>query len=114
MPGSVHVGFSVDKVVLGRFYSDFFGFLLSASFHHGSPYSCIIWGMSNRPVSGRSSDITSPHQHEHEQQHAFLHRAFCLGLRSLSVSITEAMKRKANYAFRMTAIFWFFSLQRIS
>jgi hypothetical protein len=39
-----------------RFLSEFFGFPLSASLHRGSPYSCITWGMNNRPVSGRSSD----------------------------------------------------------
>jgi hypothetical protein len=41
--GSVHVGFVVDRVALGRFLSEFFCFLLSVSFRCGSPllYS---WG----------------------------------------------------------------------
>jgi hypothetical protein len=33
-----------------RFISEFFGFSLSISFHCGSPYSYITWGMNNRPV----------------------------------------------------------------
>jgi hypothetical protein len=47
MPGSIHVGFVVDKVALGRFFSEFFGFPLSVSFHRHSPYSCIIWRKYN-------------------------------------------------------------------
>jgi hypothetical protein len=31
-----------------RVFSKFFGFSLSVSFHCGSPYSHIIWGMNNR------------------------------------------------------------------
>jgi hypothetical protein len=40
-PGSVHVGFVVDKVVLGQ---DVFRvhFPLSISFHRESPYSCHV------------------------------------------------------------------------
>jgi hypothetical protein len=36
-----------------------FGFLLSVSFHCGSPYSYIIWGMNSRPVGGYSSETLS-------------------------------------------------------
>jgi hypothetical protein len=36
---SVHVGFVVDKVTLGQFFSEFFHFPLSVSLYHGSPYS---------------------------------------------------------------------------
>jgi hypothetical protein len=32
-PGSVHVGFVVDKVALGQVLPEFFGFPLSISFH---------------------------------------------------------------------------------
>jgi hypothetical protein len=32
---------------------------LSVSFHCGSPYSYIIWGMNNRPIGGSSSEIQS-------------------------------------------------------
>jgi hypothetical protein len=39
-----------------RFFSEFFGFPLSVSFHHGSPFSYINWGMNNMPVRGRSSE----------------------------------------------------------
>jgi hypothetical protein len=51
-----------------RFFSEFFGFPLSISFHRGSPYSCIIWGMNKRPVDDRSSDTVSPHGHENKTQ----------------------------------------------
>jgi hypothetical protein len=37
------------------FFSKFFVFPLSASFHHGYLYSYIIWGMNNSLVGGRSS-----------------------------------------------------------
>jgi hypothetical protein len=33
-----------------------------------APYSCIIWGMNNRPVGGRSLETVSPHQHEQQQE----------------------------------------------
>jgi hypothetical protein len=42
-----------------RFISQFFGCPLSTSFHSGSSCSCIIWGMNNRPVAGRSSETSS-------------------------------------------------------
>jgi hypothetical protein len=57
--GSVHVGFVVDKLVLGLVSLRVLLFLLSISFHHGSLYSYIILGMSNRPVGGRSLDTYS-------------------------------------------------------
>jgi hypothetical protein len=38
--------------------SEFFGFSLSIPFHHGYPYSHVIWGMST-PVGGRSSETQS-------------------------------------------------------
>jgi hypothetical protein len=41
--GSVHVGFVVDKWHWDRFFSEFFGFSLSVSFHRTSPYSYIIF-----------------------------------------------------------------------
>jgi hypothetical protein len=31
-------------------------FPLPISFHHGSPYSYISWGMNSRPVGDRSSE----------------------------------------------------------
>jgi hypothetical protein len=40
-------------------FSEFFGFLLSVSFYHSCPYWCIIWGMSNGFVGGRSSETSS-------------------------------------------------------
>jgi hypothetical protein len=42
-----------------KFFSEFIGFRLSISLHHGSPYSHIIWGMNNRPSGGHSSEIWS-------------------------------------------------------
>jgi hypothetical protein len=38
-----------------RFLSQLFGFL-PISFHCGSPYAYIAWGINNRPVGGRSSE----------------------------------------------------------
>jgi hypothetical protein len=40
--GSFYMGFAVDKLALGRFFSEFFGLPLSVSFHPVSPYSYII------------------------------------------------------------------------
>jgi hypothetical protein len=42
-----------------RFFSDFFGFPLSVSFHRGSPHSYITWETNNRLVGGRSSETQS-------------------------------------------------------
>jgi hypothetical protein len=53
VPGSVRVGFVVDKVALGQVFLRVLRFSLSISFRRGSPYSYIVWGISNRPVSGR-------------------------------------------------------------
>jgi hypothetical protein len=39
-----------------RSFSEFFGFPLSVSFHHGSPCSYITWRMNNRRVGGHSSE----------------------------------------------------------
>jgi hypothetical protein len=55
-PGSVHLGFLVGIVVLGRVLLRVLQIPLSISFHHDSPCSYIIWRMNNRPVSGRSSE----------------------------------------------------------
>jgi hypothetical protein len=40
-----------------RFLLEFFGFSLSISFLHGSPYSYIILGINNRPVGGCSLEM---------------------------------------------------------
>jgi hypothetical protein len=40
---SVHVGFVVDKVALGRFFPEYFGFLLSVSF-----LRCSITGRNDK------------------------------------------------------------------
>jgi hypothetical protein len=37
-----------------------FQFLLSVSFHRGSPCSHITWGLDSRPVGGRSSETEHP------------------------------------------------------
>jgi hypothetical protein len=59
VPGSVHVGFVVHKVVLGQVSLRGHWFRLSVSFHCGSPCSYIIWGMNSRPVGSRSSETQS-------------------------------------------------------
>jgi hypothetical protein len=58
-PGSVHVGFVVDKAALGQGFLRVLRFPLSLSFHCGSPCSYITWGMNKRPVGGRSSETSS-------------------------------------------------------
>jgi hypothetical protein len=47
------VGFLVDKVALKQ---GFLVVLLSISFHRGSPYSYIIYGIKKKLVGGRSSE----------------------------------------------------------
>jgi hypothetical protein len=59
-PKSVHVGFVVYKVALGQVSLRVIRFPLSASFHHASPYSYIIWRVNNRPLDGRSSETSHP------------------------------------------------------
>jgi hypothetical protein len=58
-PGSVHLGFMVEKEALGKVFLRVLRFHLSVLFLHGSPCSRIIWGMKNKPVGGRSSEISS-------------------------------------------------------
>jgi hypothetical protein len=62
---AVHVGFVVDKLELGQVFLQVLQFSLSVSFHCGSPYSYIIWGMNNRPVGGC---IVSHHRHKQHEQ----------------------------------------------
>jgi hypothetical protein len=59
MPGSVHVGFVVDKMALGHDFLQVFGLSLAISFHHGSPYSYITWGINNRSTGGLNSKTLS-------------------------------------------------------
>jgi hypothetical protein len=66
--GSVHVGFMVDKRSLRQVFLWVLRFSLSISFHRGSPYSYITWGMNNRPVKPQFRDIVSPHRHEREHE----------------------------------------------
>jgi hypothetical protein len=42
-----------------RFYSEFFSYSRSISFHCGSPYSYITCGMNNRTTGGHSSETQS-------------------------------------------------------
>jgi hypothetical protein len=43
-------------------------FSLSISFHRGSPYAFITWGMNNTPVGGRISEMQSHIIDEQQQQ----------------------------------------------
>jgi hypothetical protein len=58
-PRSVHVEFVVVNVALWQVFLRVLWLSLSILFHHDSPQPCIIWVMNNRPVDGRSSDISS-------------------------------------------------------
>jgi hypothetical protein len=89
-PGSMHVGFVVDKVALDRFFPEYFGFSLSISFHrcsitrtnektliifttvlHNKPQGCGAsvasaagpFTKKNSPITLRSSlvDVTTQH-----------------------------------------------------
>jgi hypothetical protein len=59
-PGSSRAGLVVDKVALGHVFLAVLCFPLSVSFHRGSPYSCIVCGMNNRPVGGPVDTYVSP------------------------------------------------------
>jgi hypothetical protein len=55
VPRSLHVGFVVDKVVLGQVFSEFFGFPCQYIIPPSLSISSST-GMSNRPVGGRNSE----------------------------------------------------------
>jgi hypothetical protein len=84
VPGSVHVGFVVDKVALGQVYTHVF-----ICQHHCSwtSYSYHMWGVNSTPVCGRSSETYSPYGHEHEVLQLFrryiFHVSFGLNYRLL-------------------------------
>jgi hypothetical protein len=61
-PGSSHAGFVVDKVALGRNFSEYFGFPLSIFIPPISPQSPspITRGWYNKPVSARSTQSPTP------------------------------------------------------
>jgi hypothetical protein len=59
VPGSVHVGFVVNKVALEQGFLRVLRVFLSISFHHGSSYAHTIWGMDSRPVGDLSSETQS-------------------------------------------------------
>jgi hypothetical protein len=52
-----HVGFAVDKVVLGQVFSEYFGFPCQS---YSTNFSTIILirGWHNRPIGGRSAEWT--------------------------------------------------------
>jgi hypothetical protein len=56
-PGSVHVGFMVDKVTLGQVFLEFFGFPLSKSFQH---CSILIYHRTKRCVSALTKQRIIP------------------------------------------------------
>jgi hypothetical protein len=74
MPGSVHVGF-VDKVAPGQVF-----------LHSVFDWQChstmvlhthiIIWGLNNRPVSGRSSETLSHPINMNSNNHHHLYSMF--------------------------------------
>jgi hypothetical protein len=57
-PGSVHVGFLVNREAFDRFFTEFFLFLLSVSFQRGSAPIYHL-GINNKPTDGRSSETPS-------------------------------------------------------
>jgi hypothetical protein len=71
------------KWQLDRIFSEFFGFLLSVSFHRGSAISYVMWGMSNKPVTSRSSETHLRHRHELQE----VTRVRCAGGTSLTTAV---------------------------
>jgi hypothetical protein len=67
-PGSVHVGFVVDKLALGQVFLRVFRFPLSVAFHRVSILLYMFWGMHSTPVLARSSEtlIVLPHRRERQ------------------------------------------------
>jgi hypothetical protein len=47
LPGSVYEGLVVESVALGHVFLRVLRVSLSISFHRGSSYSCILWGMNS-------------------------------------------------------------------
>jgi hypothetical protein len=88
--GSVRVGFVVDKWHWDTFLAKFFGCRLLLLFHRGYPYSDMIWGMNNKPVSGRSSETSSTHQREQKKIVASL-------INSHDVSINCPLRTKSQW-----------------
>jgi hypothetical protein len=88
-----------------RFFSEFFGFPLSLSFHRGSSYSYIICGMISRPVGGRSSE-TSCHAMNMYKTKTFLSdfpskfriRATCLSHLTILDGIIETLLIRVDIA----------------
>jgi hypothetical protein len=62
--GSVHVGFVVDKVALGRVFHRGLRFFLSLSFHRGSPYSYHLEDEQQVHWWPQFRDTVSPQRHE--------------------------------------------------
>jgi hypothetical protein len=57
--GLVNLGYVMEQVEMGPFFSAFFGFRLSILFYRDSPYSYITCWMNNRPVCVCSSETSS-------------------------------------------------------
>jgi hypothetical protein len=83
----VHPGLQArmnETVNISRFFSEFFGFLLSISFHRAFPHSYIIWGLTIGPLEAavqrqthpieinQVSEISSLHGGEYQVQNCLL------------------------------------------
>jgi hypothetical protein len=55
-PRLVHVGLWQTRVALGQVFAQVLWFFPSKSFHGGSSYSHIIWGVKNMPAGGHTSE----------------------------------------------------------
>jgi hypothetical protein len=55
-PGSVHVGFVVDRVAMGQVFLAVLRFFPVSIIITPGLHTHIIWGKNNRPVGGRSSE----------------------------------------------------------
>jgi hypothetical protein len=59
-----------------RFFSEFFGFLMSISFHRVSTILYITWGMKSRPTDDRCSETVSPIDKNNKSQTKILHAVY--------------------------------------
>lgn len=73
-------------------FPELLDFSLSISFHRGFLYSYIIWGMDNRLVGDRSSEISSDTIDMNNNRKSFRKRILCL---ELDASSKEKKKVKA-------------------
>jgi hypothetical protein len=100
-PASASVGFVVGKLALGQDFLRVLRFSFTVLFHHGCPYSYIIWRMNNRPVDGSSSETVSLHQHGHQQE-----RGHCVALTGPDIRSSVQLIYTLHFNFMLGFNYW--------